>query len=179
MTLGEVEQVLAETDHNGFPVIVSTESQYLVGFVLRRDLNLAIKAARNRFDAIPADTVVYFSSHGDGAGAGGAHTSNSPLRFARQAPDCFATFFMLGQFPFGRFTKFDIHFPLYRIVDLAPVTITDKTPMETVVNMFQKLGLRQTLVTHNGRLLGIVTKKDVLRHIKRMDNEDEDEVLFN
>ena len=81
MTLGEVEQVLAETDHNGFPVIVSTESQYLVGFVLRRDLNLAIKAARNRFDAIPADTVVYFSSHGDG---GGANTSNSPLRFARQ-----------------------------------------------------------------------------------------------
>ena len=82
MTLGEVEQVLAETDHNGFPVIVSTESQYLVGFVLRRDLNLAIKAARNRFDAIPADTVVYFSSHGDGGG--GAHISNSPLRFARQ-----------------------------------------------------------------------------------------------
>ena len=68
---------------------------------------------------------------------------------------------------------------VYRIVDLAPVTITDKTPMETVVNMFQKLGLRQTLVTHNGRLLGIVTKKDVLRHIKRMDNEDEDDVLFN
>ena len=176
MTLGEVEQVLAETDHNGFPVIVSTESQYLVGFVLRRDLNLAIKAARNRFDAIPADTVVFFSSHGDGAGAGGAHTSNSPLRFARH---CFAPFFMLGQSHFGCFTKFDIHFPLYRIVDLAPVTITDKTPMETVVNMFQKLGLRQTLVTHNGRLLGIVTKKDVLRHIKRMDNEDEDEVLFN
>ena len=82
MTLSEVERVLAETDHNGFPVIVSTESQYLVGFVLRRDLNLAIKAARNRFDAIPADTVVYFSSHSDGAGAGG-HTSNSPLRFAR------------------------------------------------------------------------------------------------
>ena len=76
-------------------------------------------------------------------------------------------------------SKFDNIFPLYRIVDLAPVTITDKTPMETVVNMFQKLGLRQTLVTHNGRLLGIVTKKDVLRHIKRMDNEDEDEVLFN
>ena len=70
-------------------------------------------------------------------------------------------------------------FIFYRIVDLAPVTITDKTPMETVVNMFQKLGLRQTLVTHNGRLLGIVTKKDVLRHIKRMDNEDEDDVLFN
>jgi hypothetical protein len=32
----------------------------------------------------------------------------------------------------------------------APITITDQTPMETVVEMFRKLGLRQTLVTHNG-----------------------------
>lgn len=68
---------------------------------------------------------------------------------------------------------------LWKILDLAPTTITDKTPMETVVNMFRKLGLRQTLVTHNGRLLGIITKKDVLRHIKKMDNDDPETVLFN
>lgn len=39
---------------------------------------------------------------------------------------------------------------LRKILDLAPITITDHTPMETVVDMFRKLGLRQTLVTHNG-----------------------------
>ena len=48
-----------------------------------------------------------------------------------------------------------------------------------VVNMFRKLGLRQTLVTHNGRLLGVITKKDVLRHIKKMDDDDPETVLFN
>ncbi len=37
-----------------------------------------------------------------------------------------------------------------RIVDLAPITVTDQTPMETVIDMFRKLGLRQVLVTHNG-----------------------------
>lgn len=42
MTLDEVEALLKETEHNGYPVVVSKESQYLVGFVLRRDLNLAI-----------------------------------------------------------------------------------------------------------------------------------------
>lgn len=36
------DHVLKSTSHNGFPVIVSRESQYLVGFVLRRDLNLAL-----------------------------------------------------------------------------------------------------------------------------------------
>lgn len=42
MTVDDVEQLLKETEHNGYPVVVSRESQYLVGFVLRRDLNLAI-----------------------------------------------------------------------------------------------------------------------------------------
>lgn len=39
---------------------------------------------------------------------------------------------------------------LKKFLDMAPITITDQTPMETVVDMFRKLGLRQTLVTHNG-----------------------------
>lgn len=39
---------------------------------------------------------------------------------------------------------------LKKILDMAPITITDQTPMETVIDMFRKLGLRQTLVTHNG-----------------------------
>ena len=45
-----------------------------------------------------------------------------------------------------------IHSPvkLRRILDLAPITVTDHTPMETVIDMFRKLGLRQVLVTHNG-----------------------------
>lgn len=144
MTLGEVEQSLETTDHNGFPIIVSMESQYLVGFVLRRDLVLAITAAKARTEEPPtADTVVMFASHMPTDGL-----AVPPLK-------------------------------LNKLVDLAPVTITDKTPMETVINMFRKLGLRQTLVTHNGRLLGIITKKDVLRHIKKMDNEDPETVLFN
>jgi chloride channel 3/4/5 len=42
MTVDDVEMLLKDTEHNGFPVVVSRESQYLVGFVLRRDLNLAI-----------------------------------------------------------------------------------------------------------------------------------------
>lgn len=42
MTVDDVEVLLKDTEHNGFPVVVSRESQYLVGFVLRRDLNLAI-----------------------------------------------------------------------------------------------------------------------------------------
>ncbi len=41
-TLNDLEALLNETDHNGFPVVVSRESQFLVGFVLRRDVILAV-----------------------------------------------------------------------------------------------------------------------------------------
>jgi len=143
MTLGQVEEILDQTDHNGFPVVVSMESQYLVGFVLRRDLMLAIANAKQRIEDACATTLLLFTQHVPPHADGMV-----PLK-------------------------------LWKILDLAPTCVTDKTPMESVVNMFRKLGLRQTLVTHNGRLLGIITKKDVLRHIKRMDDEDPATILFN
>ena len=43
MTVDDVVSLLKETEHNGYPVVVSRESQYLVGFVLRREINLAIR----------------------------------------------------------------------------------------------------------------------------------------
>ncbi|KAK5639771.1 hypothetical protein RI129_010582 [Pyrocoelia pectoralis] len=143
MTLDDIEQLLKETEHNGYPIVVSRESQYLVGFVLRRDLNLAIANEKRMVDGICGQSLVLFTS---------GHTIQA-----------------LGPPPLK----------LKRILDMAPITITDQTPMETIVDMFRKLGLRQTLVTHNGRLLGVITKKDVLRHVKQMDNEDPNSVLFN
>ncbi|KAL5289746.1 hypothetical protein ACFFRR_009646 [Megaselia abdita] len=114
MTVEDIEILLKETEHNGYPVVVSKESQYLVGFVLRRDLNLAIENAKRLVEGICGQSVVLFSSV-------------QPVQ-------------NLGPPPLK----------LKKILDMAPITVTDQTPMETVVDMFRKLGLRQTLVTHNG-----------------------------
>ncbi|KAK2720092.1 H(+)/Cl(-) exchange transporter 5-like isoform X2 [Artemia franciscana] len=137
MTLEAVETILRETTHNGFPVVISRESQFLVGFVLRRDLLLAIGNAKRTQDGITGESLVIFSP-------------TLPTQWVGPPP-----------------------LKLRRILDLAPITITDQTPMETVIDMFRKLGLRQTLVTHNGRLLGVITKKDVVRHIKQMEDSRE------
>ena len=114
LTVEEVEITMRDTNHNGFPVVLSSESQYLVGFVLRRDLTLAIANARKNQEGVVSNSIVYFTSHVP-------NNPNDP------AP-----------------------LKLRKILDMAPITITDQTPMETVVEMFRKLGLRQTLVTHNG-----------------------------
>ncbi|CAG0891812.1 unnamed protein product [Darwinula stevensoni] len=130
MTVAEVEDILKETDHNGFPVVVSKESQYLVGFVTRRELHLALENARQAVDGMTGDSLVVF-----GTSLPSPWDGPPPVK-------------------------------LKMILDMAPPTVTDHTPMETVIDMFRKLGIRHTLVTHNGRLLGVITKKDVLRHIE-------------
>lgn len=114
MTVDDMDDLLKMTNHNGYPVVISKESQYLVGFVLRKDLTIALMNAKKTSE-IYENTKVIFS---------GSHTV---------APS-------LDVQPLN----------LRRIVDFAPITITDQTPMETVVDMFRKLGLRQVLVTHNG-----------------------------
>ncbi|MEE6518366.1 hypothetical protein FKM82_029340 [Ascaphus truei] len=42
MSVEDIEAVINETTYSGFPVVVSRESQRLVGFVLRRDLIISI-----------------------------------------------------------------------------------------------------------------------------------------
>ncbi|XP_053931940.1 H(+)/Cl(-) exchange transporter 5 isoform X2 [Cuculus canorus] len=144
MTVEDVETIINETTYSGYPVVVSRESQRLVGFVLRRDLIISIENARKKQDGIVSTSVIYFTDHSPPL------PPNSPSMLK-----------------------------LRSILDLSPFTVTDQTPMEIVVDIFRKLGLRQCLVTHNGKLLGIITKKDVLKHIAQLANQDPDSILFN
>uniref|UniRef100_A0A0N5ABJ1 Chloride channel protein n=1 Tax=Syphacia muris TaxID=451379 RepID=A0A0N5ABJ1_9BILA len=132
MTVGDLEILLRETDYNGFPVVVSEDNYSLVGFCTRRDIQVALHAARKTQPYVVTNSIVYFTTVVPERSNG----SPAPLR-------------------------------LRKLIDLAPMTVTDQTPMETVIDMFRKLGLRQVLVTHSGRLLGIITKKDVLHFMKR------------
>uniref|UniRef100_A0A4W5KJG1 CBS domain-containing protein n=1 Tax=Hucho hucho TaxID=62062 RepID=A0A4W5KJG1_9TELE len=144
MSVGEIEGVIADTDYSGFPVVVSQESQRLVGFVLRRDLVISLDNARKRQEGVVSASLVFFLEH----------VPPQPL----SGPPVVK---------------------LRGILDLSPFTVTDHTPMAIAVDIFRKLGLRQCLVTHNGRLLGIITKKDILKHMAQMSNRDPDSILFN
>ena len=42
MTVDDLETLVRTTKFNGFPVVTSTESQRLVGYVYRRDLIIAL-----------------------------------------------------------------------------------------------------------------------------------------
>ncbi|XP_062939875.1 H(+)/Cl(-) exchange transporter 4-like [Cynocephalus volans] len=115
MTMEDVETLIKDTDYNGFPVVVSRDSECLIGFAQRRELILAIKNARQRQEGIVSNSIRYFTEEAPELPANSLH----PMK-------------------------------LRCILNLSPFTVTDHTPMETVVDIFQQLGLRQCLVTRSG-----------------------------
>ncbi|KAJ2357861.1 glycerol ethanol, ferric requiring protein [Coemansia erecta] len=58
---------------------------------------------------------------------------------------------------------------LGELVNTSPVTVRPHTSAETTVEIFRKLGPQIVLVTSedDGRLEGLLTRKDVLRHMRR------------
>jgi len=51
-----------------------------------------------------------------------------------------------------------------RFIDTTPVTAHPRLPLETVMEIFRKIGPRVILVEHHGRLAGLVTVKDCLKY---------------
>ena len=147
MTFEQVQNVVQSTTFNGFPLILDRETYRLCGYVLRRDLLLALKNAQEINPNVVSQSKVYFKSeipYDETQNMGGP----SALK-------------------------------LHRIVEWSPFQITVQTSMDTVLDVFIKLGLRTLLVTNNGRLLGVITKKDVLRHIAEVTNQDPSDFLFH
>jgi len=60
MTLNQVESVLKVSTFTGYPVVVSHASQYLVGYVLRRDIQIAI-ATQRKNNRVSGKSMVYFN----------------------------------------------------------------------------------------------------------------------
>ena len=52
-------------------------------------------------------------------------------------------------------------------LSISPIQVSDQMPLHRLHDLFSKLGLRYCLVTRFGKLIGIVTKKDVLRAVFR------------
>ncbi|KAJ1663277.1 glycerol ethanol, ferric requiring protein [Coemansia sp. RSA 1813] len=62
---------------------------------------------------------------------------------------------------------------LAHIVNTSPVTVRPRTSAETTAEIFRKLGPRVILVTSedDGQLVGLVTRKDVLRYTRSTNND--------
>ncbi|CAN6610445.1 anion/proton exchange transporter Gef1p [Trichomonascus vanleenenianus] len=72
--------------------------------------------------------------------------------------------------------------PFSRIVNKTPITAHLHMPLEQVVEMFKTLGPRAILVEFEGKLKGLITRKDVLKYRFRsspLSKDADDEWLWN
>lgn len=58
-------------------------------------------------------------------------------------------------------------------VDLTPIALAHSTDINEVAEVFRQLGVRYVLVVHQGALLGIITKKDIVQAVRMQSKNNE------
>ncbi|KAL6881675.1 chloride channel [Trichoderma longibrachiatum] len=142
LTLADVEQLLAETKYQGFPIVLDGSSKTLVGYIGRTELRYAVDRAK-RERPVSQDAKCFFSPH---------PTTNQAPPITPITPNFRADVTASSPLDFSRY------------IDSTPVTVHPRLPLETVMELFQKIGPRVILIEYHGKLSGLVTVKDCLKY---------------
>jgi chloride channel 3/4/5 len=146
ISLSALETLLQNSSFQGFPIVEGLTSKVLVGYIGRTELRYAVDRTRKE-QPLNNDARCTFAAPTNTA----VRTPSAlvpPVRFDD------ATTPTPGQqsIDFSRF------------VDPTPLTVHPRLPLETAMELFQKMGPRVILVEFKGRLAGLVTVKDCLKY---------------
>ncbi|KAI0197554.1 voltage gated chloride channel [Astrocystis sublimbata] len=150
MMLGALEDLLkAPQLYQGFPVVENIRNKILVGYIGRTELRYAI-------DRLRRDKNVTLNRH--------AKCTFSPPPTSGSLAPMTPTVTISNPLsdPSAAASASIIDFSRY--VDATPVTAHPRLPLETVMDMFRKIGPRVILIEHHGQLSGLVTVKDCLKY---------------
>lgn len=153
-TLSQVERILSNSDFQGFPIVQDYDSNNLVGYVGKTELRYAVERAK-RDSFVPPEAICVFAAR-DSATASAPSTPAAPAYNINPAlnehsdtiPDAAS----------------QPHLDFSRFPDYTPLSVHPGLPLETVMELFKKLGPRVILVEYRGALAGLVTVKDCLKY---------------
>lgn len=154
----EAEHLLNDNKFQGFPIVEDRTSKTLVGYIGRTELRYAIDRARSQGLLSPRARCVFTPE----AAEASATRRVSVSRHLR-TPDTFEDIQAsvgAGVVDFSRY------------VDHTPLTVHPRLPLETVMEIFKKMGPRVILVERHGRLTGLVTVKDCLKYQFKVEAEE-------
>jgi len=147
LRLTEVEAILSDSQYQGFPIVDDMDSKILLGFIGRTELQYALDRAK-RDSLVSSRARCTFAVDGSlGRSAVTPSATTPSVSFDDMADAANASSV--------DFSKF---------VDPTPLAVHPRLPLETVMELFKKLGPRVVLVEHRGRLTGLVTVKDCLKY---------------
>ncbi|KAJ5315644.1 chloride channel protein [Penicillium atrosanguineum] len=153
----EAEHLLSDNKFQGFPIVEDRNSKILVGYIGRTELRYAIDRARSDGLVSPRARCVFTKEAADATVA--RRASVSQTRSANTFDDIHHSV-GAGVVDFSRY------------VDHTPLTVHPRLPLETVMEIFKKMGPRVILVEHRGRLIGLVTVKDCLKYQFKVEAEE-------
>ncbi|KAL4912410.1 chloride channel [Aspergillus aurantiobrunneus] len=157
----EAEHLLSDNKFQGFPIVEDRSSKILVGYIGRTELRYAIDRARMEGMMSPNAQCVFTKEAAEASVARRASTSVSRTHLA---PDTFDGIQSSSGAGFVDFSKY---------IDHTPLTVHPRLPLETVMEIFKKMGPRVILVEHRGRLTGLVTVKDCLKYQFKVEAEEQ------
>ncbi|OJJ81723.1 chloride channel protein [Aspergillus glaucus CBS 516.65] len=152
----EAERLLGDNKFQGFPIVEDRTNKILVGYIGRMELRYATDRARNEGILAPNAQCVFTKEAAEAMVARRASVSSRNI-------DTFDGI----QSSVGA-----NHVDFSRYVDHTPLTVHPRLPLETVMEIFKKMGPRVILVEHRGRLMGLVTVKDCLKYQFKVEAEE-------
>ncbi|KAJ5489156.1 chloride channel protein [Penicillium diatomitis] len=156
----EAEHLLNDNRFQGFPIVEDRTSKILVGYIGRTELRYAIDRARSQGLLSPRARCIFTAE----AAEANATRSASVSQQQQRAPD--TTFDEIQATVGAGVVDFS------RYVDHTPLAVHPRLPLETVMEIFKKMGPRVILVERHGRLTGLVTVKDCLKYQFKVEAEE-------
>ncbi|KZP34403.1 Cl-channel protein [Athelia psychrophila] len=151
MAVRDLEDLLRATDVKGFP-IVSDDARTLMGTIGRSELRYVLDNAK-RLGVAQATPCVFARAASDEGVAGLSDSASGPAIGIEEE--------MAAEL-IGTTVSSDV-IKLWPWVNQTPLTVAPQLPLEIVMQLFKRMGPRVILVEDHGKLVGLVTVKDVLK----------------
>ncbi|GAB7346791.1 hypothetical protein MBLNU459_g1891t1 [Dothideomycetes sp. NU459] len=149
LMLSDLEALMRDTHYSGFPIVDDAATMTLVGYIGRTELRYALDRAR-RDQLAPPHARCYFTP----LPGASAITPTTPGVGAGPA----VSFDHMPE------TSGQMSVDISKFVDATPISVHPRLPLETVMELFKKLGPKVVLVEYRGRLTGLITVKDCLKY---------------
>jgi chloride channel 3/4/5 len=144
LDLRSLEALMSQNRYQGFPIIETATTKALIGYIGRTELQYAINRAKK--EGFISPRAKCFFSQPDSTAVQTPSTAAPPVTF-----DAIESATGQQSVDFSRF------------IDPTPLAVHPRLPLETVMELFKKMGPRVILVDYRGRLAGLVTVKDCLK----------------
>lgn len=153
LDLKSAQKILDDTSYSTFPIIESADHPVLIGYIGHTELQYALTKVRQQ-TMLPAESKISFvqldtEEEGEEEEAAELSEPTATTPFFRTFRDASTSYSTVDFSPY---------------TEPAPMTVHPRLPLETTMELFQKMGPRVILVEHHGILEGLITVKDCLKY---------------